>query len=241
MKKVIILFVFVFWSSLLISQTMSEKMVVRFMGIPVDGSKSEMISKLKKKGFTYNYKDDELYGTFNDSDVVLSVQEVKGKVWRIMVCDKYLTDSETTIIRRFNRLLRQFENNEKYTSLFANNSLIDDSEDISYEMIVHNKRYEAYFHQNMTDDVESDCFNDTVYMEKWLFDTYTEKELDSLRTISASEEEFFGKLYSKFFATHYLEFIEHNTVWFSIFETRGHYGIVLFYENDYNESKGEDL
>lgn len=241
MKKGILLLFFAFWSVLISAQSMSEKTVVRFMGIPVDGTKSEMISKLKKKGFTYDYKNDVMYGEFNGSDVMLFFHLNKDKVWRIAVLDKNLTSGESTVIRRFNRLLEQFENNEKYTTLFETNEQIKADEDISYEMMVNNKRYEAYFHQKMDEEKVLSCWEDTVYMRKWKEDTFAESELDSLRDISKSEDEFIERITNTFFITHNFECILHNTVWFSIYESYGQYGILLFYENGYNESKGEDL
>ena len=40
--------------------------VTKFLGIPVDGNKSEMVRKLKSKGFTQNpYADGVLTGKFN--------------------------------------------------------------------------------------------------------------------------------------------------------------------------------
>ena len=55
-------------------------MYVQFMGIPVDGTKSEMISKLRGKGFSYNRNTDELSGRFNGRNVILKVVENNGKV-----------------------------------------------------------------------------------------------------------------------------------------------------------------
>jgi hypothetical protein len=46
----------------------AQKDVTQFLGIPVDGNKSEMIQKLKDKGFTINpHEEDVLAGEFNMS------------------------------------------------------------------------------------------------------------------------------------------------------------------------------
>jgi len=48
--------------------------VTRFLGIPVDGTKAEMISKLKDKGFNEAIGlDDVLEGEFNGKDVYVTV------------------------------------------------------------------------------------------------------------------------------------------------------------------------
>lgn len=51
----------------------AQKDVTKFLGIPVDGTKSEMIQKLKAKGFTYNSVKDMLEGEFNGSEVQIAV------------------------------------------------------------------------------------------------------------------------------------------------------------------------
>ena len=53
----------------------AQKEVTTFLGIPVDGTKSEMIEKLKAKGFKYETLDenDFLTGEFNGMDVHIFV------------------------------------------------------------------------------------------------------------------------------------------------------------------------
>ena len=66
----------------------AQKNVTQFMGIPVDGTKSAMIQKLKAKGFSYNASTDQLSGQFNGRDVTLAIGTNKNKVSRIAVTDK---------------------------------------------------------------------------------------------------------------------------------------------------------
>ena len=141
----------------------AQKEVTKFMGIPVDGSPTEMIKKLKTKGF----KTDEgfmrdvkrglidwdgpevLTGRFNGERVLLGLLVEQNKVWRIYLSDKDNRD-ETQIKIRFNTLVRQFENNDKYIPYF-DEQIIADDEDISYQMTVNKKQYEAYFLQKGED------------------------------------------------------------------------------------------
>ena len=51
----------------------AQKDVTKFLGIPVDGTKAEMIQKLKAKGFTSVGYQDVLEGEFNGTDVYLHV------------------------------------------------------------------------------------------------------------------------------------------------------------------------
>lgn len=120
--------------------------VTKFLGIPVDGPKSEMIRKLKAKGFILNGENanEFLTGRFNGMDVRVYISTENGQIARIMVCDATPMD-ETDIKIRFNRLCQQFKNNGKYISL--DDFSIPETDDISYEMSVRNKRYEALFYQ----------------------------------------------------------------------------------------------
>ena len=127
--------------------------VTTFLGIPVDGYKPQMIQKLKSKGFVMAQGVDALKGEFNGMNVDVFIATNNNKVYRIMLCDRN-TQDEANIKIRFNKLVSQFENNPRYitTSDFS----LSDSEDISYEMLVHKKNYEAiYFQKAKTKDGDS--------------------------------------------------------------------------------------
>lgn len=121
-----------------------ERYVTHFLGIPVDGSKTEMRRKLREKGFRASRIGD-LKGEFNGRDVYLSIVTNRDRVWRIAVVDA-TPSSKTQIVIRFNKLCRQFQDNPKYMSL-SDDPTIPDNEDVSHEIIVRDKRYEAVFCQ----------------------------------------------------------------------------------------------
>ena len=94
----------------------AQKDVTQFLGIPVDGNKSEMIQKLKDKGFTINPNlKNVLDGEFNGIDVNIYILTNNNKVRRIAVMDAN-PSSEANIKIRFNNLLKQFQNNARYLS-----------------------------------------------------------------------------------------------------------------------------
>lgn len=127
----------------------AQKEVTKFLGIPVDGSKSSMIQKLKNKGFVYDPSADYLKGEFNGQQVDVYVVTNNNRVYRIMACDKHGCD-EGQIKIRYNTLCRQFANNQKYVPISAEE--LSDRENISYEMTVHNKQYQATYAQLPADD-----------------------------------------------------------------------------------------
>lgn len=141
----------------------AQKEVTQFMGIPVDGSPTEMIKKLKAKGFTTDedvMRDvkqglidldgpEVLTGRFNGEYVRLYLNVGTNNVWRISLVDKNSRD-ETQIKIRFNTLVRQFEGNGKYVP-YVDEQTIADDEDISYQMTVNKKQYQAGFVQKGED------------------------------------------------------------------------------------------
>ena len=201
----------------------AQQDVTKFLGIPVDGSKSEMIQKLKAKGYTSSPLDkDVLVGEFNGADVNIRVVTNNNKVYRIMICDVNNID-ERAIQIRFNRLCEQFVNNSKYSSLPLEEYMIPDDEDISYEITVHKKRYEAVFYQK----------TDETFMAKQIeaaFPQYTKEQLAN------PSEELRAEIVN--FVTQY---ISKKAVWFMINERLGKYCITMYYDNEYNNANGEDL
>ncbi len=201
----------------------AQQDVTKFLGIPVDGSKSEMIQKLKAKGYTSSPLDkDVLVGEFNGADVNIHVVTNNNKVYRIMICDVNNID-ERAIQIRFNRLCEQFVNNSKYSSLPLEEYMIPDDEDISYEITVHKKRYEAVFYQK----------TDETFMAKQIeaaFPQFTKEQLAN------PSEELRAEIVN--FVTQY---ISKKAVWFMINERLGKYCITMYYDNEYNNANGEDL
>ena len=140
MKRFLITFLFVLMAITAIAQ---ENNTIKFLGIPVDGTKKEMISKLQAKGYEYNASSDYLFGEFNGTNVNIVVQTVNNKVWRINIVDANINSDEVNIKFRYNELFEQLSNNGKYKVLGG--SILGKEEDIFYEMSVHKKRYDAVF------------------------------------------------------------------------------------------------
>ena len=141
MKRFLATFLFVLITMATIAQ---DNNTIKFLGIPVDGTKKEMISKLQAKGYEYDAYSDDLFGEFNGANVIISVQTVNNKVWRICIVDANVNDDEANIKIRYNNLFKQLSNNGKYKVLGG--STLGEEEDISYEMSVHKKRYDAVFY-----------------------------------------------------------------------------------------------
>lgn len=208
----------------------AQKDVTKFLGIPVDGSKSEMIQKLKDKGFRSNpIHQDVLEGEFNGTQVNVHIGTNGNKVWRIMVCDAN-TVGERDIQIRFNKLCQQFEKNSKYFSW--GNDKIPEDEDISYEMTVHKKRYQARFYQMPIEPLDS--AQSREYIVRNLRGKYSDEEL-------ANPTEGIKQEIIDLSVNYVMNMYAKKPVWFMISEIRGNYYIAMFYDNEYNHADGEDL
>ena len=206
--------------------------VTTFLGIPVDGFKSEMKQKLVSKGFVPKKvgTNEFLEGEFNGTDVRVYIVTNNNKVYRIMLCDAN-TQNEANIKIRFNKLVSQFENNKRYTSL--DKYTLSDEENISYEMTVNKKNYDALFYQvpNM-EKVDTLALQKKVHNE--LLSKYTEAELKN------PSEEITKEIQNTAIKIG-MEMMFMKPVWFRICESYGEYYITMFYDNEYNHANGEDL
>ena len=207
MKKILTLIALL----MLVGTMQAQRQVTTFLGIPVDGTKAEMKRKLVAKGFTpKGYGDNEyLEGEFNGRDVQLFIVTNHNKVYRIAVADADRVD-EANIRIRYNTLIQQFEANDKYETIRA--IPINEDTDISYEMTVKNRTFEAGFiqksHALTTDKSATDKTSSAVSAE-----STEQQDQDKFKRV----------------------------VWFRIMENFGKYGITIFYDNGYNEANGEDL
>lgn len=202
----------------------AQKDVTRFLDIPIDGYKTEMIKKLKDKGYkSKTLEKDVLEGEFNGRKVSIHILTNNNKVWRIMVFE-VTSVPEEDIKRRFNELCEQFKNNEKYIQLHVSDYTISDDEDISYMMSEKNKQYEASFYQRSIYDLGK-------LSENYILKNYTKEQQSKL-----TEEELIEIKIKYMFSR-----IKKKAVWFTIHENYGKYNIAIYYDNEYNKANGEDL
>ncbi|MDE7474695.1 MAG: hypothetical protein K2M71_03610, partial [Duncaniella sp.] len=219
-KYVITLFTF-----LLAYSVYAKEDVIEFLGIPVDGSKTEVMNQIKAKGFNLmelgNMK--VLNGRFNDTDVYINAQTNGDKVYRLVILDAQPM-SESMIKIRYNNLCHQFVNNPKYIS--GEDPSIPENENISFEMKVHGKEYQAIFFQLPSES--------GITYEKVLAEVKSLEEAGTFNNLSENEK---YEECKKIFEKRLLEVSSNRPVWFTITEAGfNEYQIMMFYENRYNLS-----
>jgi len=197
-----------------------------------------MIRQLKSKGFKSSSIKGFLEGEFNGSDVYVGVLTNNNKVYRVGLIDVNYVD-EVAIKIRFNNLIYQFKNNPKYS---GEADLIPDDEDIEYEMMVNDKRYEAVFYQkSMFAPLDSTAIQEKIYsLQK---ERFTPEEIAN-PTPEIKEE--LDKIRNQYWADSLRDTLGFlfRPVLFMISKSESSYGkyhIVMAYDNEYNKANGEDL
>ena len=213
---------------------------LKFLGIPVDGSKSEMVAALKDKGFRYDSNSGFLVGDFNGRESNIVIVENHGKVYRVVVFDANTSD-EGQIKIRFNNLIHQFENsNGKYYYINQNDKIPED-EDISYEISVNNKQYSAEF-------IYNPLYGNDELRDRLVNEVIEELGLEKIKDEKTAGGITYGEFYSD--KDNYLisslvgsKIIQmsNSSVWFTICNHYGEYFIGIYYDNLVNKPNGEDL
>ena len=263
MKKIIIS-IFIALFSLICSG--KDNGALKFLGIPIDGTESQFTTKLKTKGFTYNSLSESYQGQFNGKSVDVYIHTNHNLVDRVYVAFPYT--SEESIKVEFNTLLGQFNDNGKYIDLSMNSEISSD-EDISYEISVNKKRYQASF-SYFDPDLDKVAFMNTLldkfsefFTEEQLF-TLKEYCIKAMDAPTSDQEALQADLMAKmqamgltpsgdeaadqeksvrFLATYLdgMKSLADGDVWFMIHEHYGRFQIGLYYDNLHNQAHGEDL
>lgn len=214
---------------LVVFLSLAKDNTIKFLGHPVDGSKTAMHAHLLKKEFKYDSELNCYFGKFNGKNSKILLSTNHGKVDRVFVV--FPTETKNDIIYEYNGLLEQFDGNEKYTSLYENEK-IPLTEDIYEEITFNNKRYGASYYY--TYDLDTSKVYEIVSEE--LVKRIPSE--DAYNELSRKEQH---DLNMQLLAITF-EKLCTGTVWFTIFK-QGYdeYYIGLYYDNLNNRPKGEDL
>lgn len=172
MKRTLLIALLTLFSAMCVGQDGGP---LKFLGIPIDGTETQFAAKLKAKGFIYNSVTEGYKGQFNGKNVDVYIHTNHNMVDRVYVAFPYT--SEESIRVEFNRLLSQFNDNGKYMDLSMNEE-IPSNEDISYEVTVNKKRYQASF--SYFDSDRDPIALITALMDK-LTDFFTDEQLAELK------------------------------------------------------------
>lgn len=132
--------------SILFATTATAQKVIDFMDIPIDGTKAEMFTKLKEKGFRETDKPNMLVGLLDDLPVeVVVMDNVRNKLYEMDIRHEMGND-ETLAIERYNNLLLKFRSDPKYNDSYS--ELIPEGEPIGEKLRANSGIYTACFTQS---------------------------------------------------------------------------------------------
>lgn len=256
MKRIILTFVLSLFCLLSFGQNSGT---LKFLGIPIDGTESSFAEKLKNKGFVYSSYYDGYRGQFNGQTVTVYIHTNHNLVDRVYV--SFPKTTERSIKNDFNTLLRQFKHNNKYTDLSFNEE-IPETEDISYEMSINDKHYQAsfcYFDPNrdpaslidpLCDELVKSFPSELVeQMRSTMKDSLNSSDEEQQAAIEDALPALYEKINSDpekmvlYIATilDAMNSLADGEVWFTIHESGGQYNLGLYYDNCHNRPNGEDL
>lgn len=202
----------------------SKEETTRFLGIPVDGPKSEMIRKLQAKGYEYVSEEDFFMGFYMGDPVYLFLQTVNDKVSRVIVYDiEQRTEEE--IKYRFNSIYSRFAFNSRYERLGKRNLVLTPDDKLAYEMKRHNYIHKAVFKQVKVDEGDADIAKASapavgvhpVDMEQIKGDYRERRRRMHARAIG--------------YVNRHTNESYKSQVWFVITERFGKFGVVMLYDN----------
>jgi len=222
---------------MLFSAACAQSDVTTFLGIPVDGTKTEMIQKLMAKGYTAIPNEEDMIamsGIFNGEPVYIYVNvNNNNEVFSINIIDCN-GRNEKDIKNRFNFLCGQFDDNEKYERSVKDEYYIPKKEKITRGMVKREKVYGAsYYQRPIISAADSITIMNEYYKEhnmetpkKSIFGYETFKRIAVMQMMTLHPERF-----------------RHKQVLFGIMENEnGLYKIVMSYRNKCNEkADGSEL
>ena len=266
-KRVFSFILFAITSIVAMAQT-SKDMTLKFLDIPVDGTEQAMIVSLRNKGFQYHSDSQGNYltGQFNGENVQVYIHTNHNLVDRIYLSFPYTT-SERDIKNTYNLYISQFDKNDKYISILGNETIPID-EDISFEMSVHDKVYQASY-RYLNPDIDPEYFSNLLL--KQISSYVSEEEAAQYESLmnayfnSSDKEQFEAQLVEQFeelsnqmetiqdqelapeqmmLVLSYFQAFEATMtgeVWFTIHKNGTRYHIGMYYDNLANRANGEDF
>ena len=246
---------FLFVSSLLSFGQDKSVDVLKFMGVPIDGTEYQVRMDLIRKGFSYNQTTKWFSGQFNGQSVRLSIHTNHRVVDRIYV--RFPSVNKFSIKNEYNKLLHQLDKTGKYLSSIINNT-IPEEENVADSISFSGKSYEACFYY-LNSERDPDIYSETISLHRELLDIIDSEELKIVNTLSAqldtlSDEDYEKHPDSKYIdgfiektaekaalLSVYVDYLADGQVWFTIHEDGSKYHISLYYDNLHNRPHGEDL
>ena len=202
----------------------TDETTLKFVGIPIEGTKEHMIEALRAKSFEKEPYDDYMTGMFNGENVRVFLSTNHSIVDRVKVVYPYCSETNNTRIK-YNVLLSRFNRNSKYVCVNPRTEIPAD-EKIFWKLEANTKAYEAvYFYLHPEVNAK-----DWIELFKQEYQKRYKKQLQGL-SYDEMEEALFCLPIK-------ISSAVSGVVWFTMASTNT---IVINYINFKNRPRGEDL
>ena len=238
MRKLIITLLLTVLCSAAFAQE-SNNGTLKFIGIPIDGPKEQLIEKIKAKGFRSSPYREGLLGQFNGQTVEVEVLDNHGTAY--CVCVAFPGTSAYMVRTEYNALLEQFLCNDKYLPVKSYEKIPEDV-DFSFGIAAFNEKYRpsfAYISPDIFTKDEAKKLRE-AYAKLMTMPEEERNSEESLLLAFASDVNGWTPEEASAF-TNKLPTIRDGGVCFTIIPDSGEYQIGLFYYNLKNAPRGEDL
>ena len=121
----------------------TNETALKFVGVPIGGTKEQMCNALKAKGFEEKSYEEFMTGMFNGENVKVFISTNHGIVDRIKVLYPSCSEANDTRIK-YNTLLSRFNRNAKYVCVNPRPEVLPD-EGIYMNLHKNNKYYDAFY------------------------------------------------------------------------------------------------
>ena len=202
----------------------TDDSVLRFVGVPIDGSKEIMFEALKARGFEKGVFDDYLTGMFNGENVEVHISTNHGAVDGVKVIYPFCNKENDTRIK-YNLLLSRFNRNAKYVCVHPRLEVPADER--IFSMLMKNTKYYDAVYFFLHPEINAKLWVEEFKQE------YQKRYKKPLQGLSYEEME-----EALFCLSMKVSSAVSGVVWFTMVDS---HRININYINFQNRPRGEDL
>ena len=204
---------------------------ITFLGVPVDGTKSDVINALTSRGFAYDLDEEGMLGEFEGENVFLHISENKaGKVYQIMVYF-HTKESAKENIEVYNKLVNRFNADSTNYWSFYEEELIP--ENVNLDSLIKEEEGEIWAEYLLTQQLDTAAYLQNTFAA--LLSKFTPEQIKNPTEEQRSEmvaimQQEISKLHS-------------GRVFIGLFkdeEEKGKYNVILYIYNQKNEDPEEE-
>lgn len=169
---------------------------ITFLGVPVDGTKSDIINALTSKGFAYDMDEDGMFGEFEGEGAFVHISENKaGKVYQLMIYF-HTKESAKENIEVYNKLVTRYNADSTAYWSFYEEELLPENANLDSLLNIDDNIWAEYL---LSQQVDTAAYLENVFAV--MLSKYTPEQIKNpteeqrMQTVSIMQQEI-AKLHS---------------------------------------------